>query len=64
VDRAKFTGKLPASIDGQRVRAVLMDRLHVTRSHGTPAHRNGCSSERTWGAGTEPDFSGDFQLPE
>lgn len=62
VDRAKFTGKLPESIEGQRVRPVLMDRLHVTRSHGSPLHRNGCTSERLWSAGTEPDFP--LQLPE
>jgi hypothetical protein len=64
VDRAKFAGKLPNSIDGVRVRPVLMDRLHVTRSHGSPAHRNGCSSERLWGAGAELDFSDALQLPE
>jgi hypothetical protein len=64
VDRTKSTGKLPEWIEGQRVRPVLMDRLHVTRSHGSPEHRNGCSSERTWGSGTEPDFSEALQLPD
>lgn len=34
VDRKKNTGSLPSFIEGQRVRVVLMDRLHVTRSHG------------------------------
>jgi hypothetical protein len=41
VDRKKFAGALPESVDGQRVRVVLMDRLHVTRSHGTPARSTG-----------------------
>ena len=41
VDRRKIAGKLPTSIDGQRVRVILMDRLHVTRSHQTPAHTAG-----------------------
>jgi hypothetical protein len=38
VDRKIFTGKLPDSLEsigGQRVRIILMDRLHVTRSHGS-----------------------------
>ena len=47
VDRKKFSGKLPESIEGQRVRTILMDRLHVTRSHGTPARSAGnCFSAR------------------
>ncbi len=37
VDRKKVAGKLPEAVEGQRVRVVLMDRLHVTRSHGSPA---------------------------
>lgn len=41
VDRKKFAGGLPQTIDGQRVRIVLMDRLHVTRSHGTPVRSAG-----------------------
>ena len=41
VDRKKFAGGLPQTIDGQRVRVVLMDRLHVTRSHGTPVRSAG-----------------------
>jgi hypothetical protein len=36
VDRRKSSGTLPESLDGQRVRAVFMDRFHVTRSHGSP----------------------------
>jgi hypothetical protein len=36
VDRKKTAGRLPESIEGVRVRTILMDRLHVTRSHGTP----------------------------
>ncbi len=35
VDRKQAEGKIPESVDGVRVRVVLMDRLHVTRSHGT-----------------------------
>jgi hypothetical protein len=37
VDRKKIVGNLPEpseSIAGIRVRFILMDRLHVTRSHG------------------------------
>jgi hypothetical protein len=38
IDRNKFDGTLPDALEtsGQRVRLVLMDRLHVTRAHGTP----------------------------
>jgi len=36
VDRTKAPGKLPESVEGQRVRVILMDRLHVTRAHGQP----------------------------
>ncbi len=48
VDRKKFAGKLPETIEGQRVRVVLMDRLHVTRSHGTalPMHSACAASQR------------------
>ena len=41
VDRKKYAGGLPQTLDGQRVRVVLMDRLHVTRSHGTPVRSAG-----------------------
>ena len=37
VDRKKAAGGLPEIVEGQRVRIILMDRLHVTRSHGSPA---------------------------
>ena len=54
VDRKKLEGKLPESVDGQRVRVILMDRLHVTRSHGSPTHfAGGCPASHT--AGTSPD---------
>jgi hypothetical protein len=44
VDRTKSTASLPNSIEGQRVRMILMDRFHVTRSHATPAHSsNACA---------------------
>jgi hypothetical protein len=47
VDRHKVAGKLPETIEGQRVRVLLMDRLHVTRSHGQPARKSGsCLSIR------------------
>ncbi|WP_263337143.1 S1 family peptidase [Acidicapsa dinghuensis] len=38
IDRNQFDGTLPEALEatGQRVRLVLMDRLHVTRAHGTP----------------------------
>jgi hypothetical protein len=35
VDRRNFSGTLPESMEGQRVRVILMDRLHVTRAHGS-----------------------------
>ena len=37
VDRKKNAGSLPDFLEGQRVRVIFMDRLHVTRSHGTAA---------------------------
>ena len=39
VDRKKPADNLPVAIDGQRVRLVMMDRLHVTRAHGIPGQR-------------------------
>ena len=42
VDRTRSPGNLPQSLDGQRVRLVLMDRPHVTRAHGQPAHAATC----------------------
>jgi hypothetical protein len=49
LDRKKFSATVPAEIDGQRVRAVLMDRFHVTRSHGTPVRASGGCSAQTRG---------------
>jgi hypothetical protein len=45
VDRKQVPATLPATIDGLRVRYVIMDRLHVTRSYaaGFPA-RSRCMS--------------------
>jgi hypothetical protein len=52
-DRRNFTGNLPdfaqASLEGQRIRIILMDRLHVTRAHGAAhesaaRHASGCLS--------------------
>ncbi len=50
VDRHKANVDLPDSIEGQRVRKILMDRLHVTRAHGAVEQggnvRNGCAPRR------------------
>ncbi len=47
-DRRKGLANLPRSVAGQRVRVVLMDRPHVTRSHDRPAHAAGsCFSPRS-----------------
>ncbi len=64
VDRAKSSGRLPTAIDGQRVRAIVMDRLHVTRAHGQPEHRNGCLSEGPSASSAEPEFGNTLGLPE
>lgn len=46
-DRHKSTASLPAVIEGQRVRVILMDRFHVTRAHATPARSsNTCALRR------------------
>jgi len=37
VDRKHVPAQLPEAIFGVRTRYVIMDRLHVTRSYGTPA---------------------------
>jgi len=72
VDRKKVSGKLPDLVEGQRVRVILMDRLHVTRSHGTAVHAAGsCVSARPSGSPAEdgiepaPDlFQEHIQLPD
>lgn len=75
VDRRKVSGALPESIEGQRVRIILMDRLHVTRSHGTPARNTGsCYSshhpaptadQEEYPSGLEPQFFEKLrQLPD
>jgi len=65
VDRKKITGSLPESpelVGGVRVRYILMDRLHVTRSHGS-AHGLGtprtgrCFSPRRPDATPEEELS-------
>jgi len=44
VDRRQIPAQLPSSIDGLRVRYVIMDRLHVTRSYATGLEaRSRCS---------------------
>jgi hypothetical protein len=37
VDRKLLPAQLPATINGLRVRYIVMDRLHVTRSYATPS---------------------------
>jgi hypothetical protein len=37
VDRNRLPAQLPASVDGLRVRYIVMERLHVTRSYVAPA---------------------------
>ncbi len=70
VDRQKATGKLPESLEGQRVRLVLMDRLHVTRAHGSPAQGTGsCPSFHSQNSQIEdeirmPNFENRLKLPD
>jgi hypothetical protein len=62
VDRKKVTGKSPQSIEGQRVRVILMDRLHVTRAHGTPVHAvSGCLSSHRFSSEDTSDLSLTFE---
>jgi hypothetical protein len=37
VDRRQVPAQLPATVNGLRVRYIVMDRLHVTRSYAAPA---------------------------
>jgi hypothetical protein len=37
VDRNRLPAQLPATVDGLRVRYIVMDRLHVTRSYAAPS---------------------------
>jgi len=69
-DRTKFAGNLPeltssiasfiegTKIEGTRVRIILMDRLHVTRSHGQ-AVRSGSNCFSSWhpGSNTEEEIN-------
>jgi len=72
VDRRKIAGNLPEpseSIGGVRVRFILMDRLHVTRSHGLAhgaAARNAgsCFSSRRPVAAAEEELDPSEQNPE
>jgi len=45
-DRNRSTSSLPTSIDGQRVRLILMDRFHVTRAHAAQAHSSSSCAMR------------------
>lgn len=61
-DRKGINTNLPQSIDNVRVRVILMDRLHVTRSHGTPlesrSHNSGsCASTKHLGGTPERENS-------
>jgi len=58
VDRTKSPGNLPESLDGQRTRLVLMDRPHVTRAQGQPAHAATCQP-----APPSQPLSFHFQMP-
>ena len=68
VDRKKVAGKLPEAVEGQRVRVVLMDRLHVTRSHGSPARSMSTCRMKASGfdsVAQEPElFEDSIKLPE
>jgi hypothetical protein len=56
-DRHKSTASVPTSIEGQRVRLILMDRFHVTRSHATPARSsNTCALRRELDESNSPDL--------
>ena len=58
VDRKNVAGKLPDTVEGQRVRTILMDRLHVTRSHGSPAKGgSNCLSSHHLSSEDEPDVA-------
>lgn len=72
VDRRKAagklpeTGKFPETVDGQRVRIILMDRLHVTRSHGSPARSMSTCRMKASGFDSEAQelFADPIRLPE
>ena len=68
VDRKKVAGKLPDTVDGQRVRTILMDRLHVTRSHGSPARSMSTCRMKASGFDSEAQepelFEDSIKLPE
>ena len=56
VDRNHLPASLPQSIDGLRVRYVVMDRLHVTRSYATGVSSTRHCLQPTTG-GAEPMWS-------
>ena len=68
VDRKKVAGKLPETVEGQRVRVILMDRLHVTRSHGSPARSMSTCRMKASGFDSEAQepelFEDSIKLPE
>ncbi len=76
VDRHKAQGELPDSVEGQRVRILYMDRLHVTRAHGqygqAAPNRSSCGSRAPISAVIDPDaeketpllFEDRLKLPE
>jgi len=57
LDRRMAAGHVPESVDGLRVRTILMDRFHVTRSHGTPVRGiSSCSAERRLSSTDSQEF--------
>ncbi|HUA91589.1 MAG TPA: hypothetical protein VL991_03425 [Terracidiphilus sp.] len=60
VDRRQVPAMLPATIDGLRVRYVIMERLHVTRSYATGLQsRSRCMSHA---AAPQPSANDPFHL--
>jgi hypothetical protein len=44
VDRRQVPAQLPATVDGLRIRYIVMDRMHVTRSYAAPIRpKHSCS---------------------
>jgi hypothetical protein len=55
VDRRNVPAQLPAILDGLRVRYVVMDRLHVTRSYATGLQSRSRCLSHTAASGTSID---------
>jgi hypothetical protein len=62
VDRNRLPAQLPATVDGLRIRYVVMERLHVTRSYAAPApSRLHCMAHKPAGQPTHFDLLGLFK---